>query len=180
MSEKLRGGALPRQPMNEERWQLFIDALIDCGSIIEAARRASPHSTDSTGKGCYSTFRKEWTEKPELRQQVDEAIAECNRRRLKKLESAVYERALNGTTETMLTKHGEVEVVRYDVRRELATLKRLETGSWVDRKEVKHEGDAAAVNVNLDFRKLVGGMTREERAALHVLTSERPGEGDTE
>ena len=89
--------------IDSQRRAAFIQALEDeWGNFSAACRIASPHSTATNGKPCYSSFRRLMNVSPGFSQEVAEAMARVK----DKVAEEITKRAINGT-ETPVFQKGE-------------------------------------------------------------------------
>lgn len=123
-----------RQPISDERKEVFLEVLRRTGSVCHAASSASPHcGGDRPG---YSGFRDLARKDPEFARAVSEAKAEA----LGQIEAAIAKRAVEGWERPIFQRGQLVGTERcYDTNLMLRYASRLDP-AWSEKRQLEVEG----------------------------------------
>ncbi|MBW7057845.1 hypothetical protein KY389_14365 [Paracoccus bogoriensis] len=145
------------------RRKTFLRALAETGSYAAAAKAATPYSSNRSA--AVSTFRRLRAIDPEFAAACDEAIQTA----LGKVESTIWDRAINGTQRPVVSGG---QIVGYetvvDNKLLLSLARRLDPEAWSETRKVEHSGqiDSRSVSFQVTLAPEDIYLLKEEKRAL--------------
>ena len=135
-----------RQPITDERKQVYLEVLARTGSLCGAAAAATPHG--SGRKAGVSSFRDLARRDAQFAWDVQEARNDA----LGRVENAIAQRAIDGVQRPIFQKGvlAGFETV-YSDHLLLKLAQRLDPDSWTDRRKVEFSGQVQHAHVMLSI-----------------------------